>query len=107
MSNHTKKYTEEYGESEWDGFASNANWLSGVNLVAGPDFQNEIDVSLAQLKAKLAANGGGDPNLTNQFNQRVSQMQAFFGLLGNTYNDMYGGHLLSYPQKFITFGYTI
>lgn len=51
-----------------------------------------------------ATNGGG-PDLTSEFNQRVSDMQAVFGAIGNTYNDMYGGPILSYPAKFAAFGY--
>jgi len=52
-----------------------------------------------------ATNGGDGPNLTNEFNQRVSHMEAFFGAIGKIYNDMYGGSILSYPQKFLAFGY--
>ena len=57
-SNWEHKKTEKYGENDWDGFNSNANWLSGANVIATKtDFQKEIDVYNAQMKA---ANGGGN-----------------------------------------------
>ncbi len=47
----------------------------------------------------------GGTDLTNEFNQRVFQMEAFFGVTGKIYNDIYGGSILSYPQKLFAFGY--
>ncbi len=48
---------------------------------------------------------GGGSNLTYEFNQRVSEMQAVFGGIGDMYNGLYGGPILSYPAKFAAFGY--
>ena len=61
-SNWEHKKTEKYGENDWDGFNSNANWLSGANVVATKtDFQKEIDVYNAQMKAP---NSGGELSYT-------------------------------------------
>jgi RHS repeat-associated protein len=47
----------------------------------------------------------GEVNLTSQFNQRVSEMKDVFSVIGNMYNDLYGGPVYSYPLKFAAFGY--
>jgi RHS repeat-associated protein len=51
------------------------------------------------------AQGQGGENLTNQFNQRVSDMESYFGAVGNIMNSLYGGPILSYPAKMAAFGY--
>jgi len=43
------------------------------------------------------AGGGGGPDLTPQFNQRIAIMEATFGAVGNRINRLNGGPILSYP----------
>jgi hypothetical protein len=52
-----------------------------------------------------SAQSNGDNDITPEFIQRVSQMEVAFGAVGNTFNDLYGGKILSYPAKLAAFGY--
>lgn len=54
---------------------------------------------------KKKAQSDAVPDLTSQFNQRVSEIQAVFGGIGVMYNKKCGGPILSYPAKFAAFGY--
>jgi len=51
------------------------------------------------------SSSGGINNLTPQFNQRVIDMNASFGVIGNRMNQLFGGPIGSYGAKLAAFGY--
>ena len=44
-------------------------------------------------------------DLTSEFNKRIKAVEAIFSIIGNQFDDQNGGPVLSYPLKFIAFGY--